>query len=59
MEGGQSALLTALYYRSNASPLWVFKTQGLVNRGKGWQRRDGRARGLITVMNSFSVSDGG
>lgn len=44
MEGGRSALLTALYYWSNASPLWVFKTQGLVNRGKGWIRRDGRER---------------
>lgn len=39
MEGGQCALLTALYYWSNASPLWVFKTQGLVNRGKGWGRK--------------------
>lgn len=60
MEGGRSALLTALYYWSNASLLWVFKTQGLVKRGKGvekerWERKTGQ----ITVMNSFFVSDVG
>lgn len=27
---------------SNASPLWAFKTKGLVNRRKEWRRRDGR-----------------
>lgn len=60
MEGGRSALLTALYYWGNASLLWVFKTQGLVNRGKGWRKSDGREkRALITVMNPFSVSDAG
>lgn len=55
MEGGQSAVLTALYYWGNATLLEVFKTRGLVNRGEGWERK----RGLITVMNPFSVSDAG
>lgn len=60
MEGGRSACLTALYYWSNASPLWVFKTQGLVIRGEGAEKeRWERKTGLITVMNPFSVSDVG
>lgn len=59
MGGGRSALLTALYYWSNASPLWVFKTrpgeQGEEVEGERWERKTG----LITVMNSFSVADVG
>lgn len=49
---GRSDFLTALYYRSNASQLWLFKTQVLLNRGgkERWVKKTG----LITLMNSFS-----
>lgn len=44
---------------SNVLPLRVFKMWGLVHKDRegqdGWETR----RGLITVMNSFSVSDVG
>lgn len=47
--------LTALYYWSNASQLWLFKTQVLLNRGGGLKKEQWvKKTGLITVMNSFS-----